>query len=576
MAEPVEQVLRSLLERARPVGVEWVPSAQAAGRVSAEEVRSTRNAPGFPRAAMDGYVCHHEDVQQASSENPVRLVVTGECRPGKPPAAGPGRGEAWVISTGAAMPLRGDRVLPLELVRREGAAVVLAEAPPRKRHVVRPDEELPEGATIVREGEAVSPGAVAALIAGGVSELRVYRRPRVVLFCTGDELTEPPGPPAPGRVLNTNAFALTAELSRAGCEVDYGGTLPDRPEALRAAFHRALAGPYDVVLTTGAVSVGRYDRVPRVWLDLGAEKVAGRVDLKPGGPFFAGVVGRRWAVALSGSPAACLAAYHLLVRPLLLRLGGRRHVVRPLVTVPLQGELPATDRMRAVWAALVPAGSRMEVQPLSGPVLESLARAQALLLLKSKTPYLRPGSGVPALLLDHAETGDALEIPDACPAPLVVGVVGESGAGKTAVVEGLVRRLRDLGLRVGVVKHAPHGFQLDREGSDSERAARAGAAAVVLAGDAEAAVRAFPDHPLTLQEAVALCRPDGVAAPDVVVVEGFQHPAHRTVLVGRPKEPTRERAWCELPGWDEVPRASWEALLDGLAARLVRVVREGG
>lgn len=572
MPEPLEEVLRTLLESARPVGVEWVPSGQAVGRVSAEEVRSARNAPGFPRAAMDGYVCHDADVQGVSAGNPVRLAVTGECRPGRPPAAGPNRGEAWVISTGAAMPLRGDRVLPVEWVRREGAEVLVAEVP-GKRHVVRPDEELPEGATIVRQGEAVSPGALAALIAGGVPEIRVYRRPRVVFFCTGDELAEPPGQPAPGRVFNTNAFSLGAELVRAGCEVDYGGTVPDRPESLRAAFQRALAGAYDVVLSTGAVSVGRHDRVPRVWLDLGAEKIAGRVDLKPGGPFFAARAGKRWVVGLSGSPAACLAAYHLLVRPLFLRLAGHRHVVRPVAVVTLQGELPATDRMRAVWATLTATNPYLEVQPLTGPVLDSLARAQALLLLKPGTPHLRAGSKVPALLLNHPETGDSLEIPDARAAPVVVGVVGASGAGKTAVVEGLVRRLRDVGLKVGVVKHAAHGFQVDREGSDSDRAARAGAVAVLLAGDQELAVQAFPGHPVALQEAVPLCHLEGVVAPDVVLVEGFRHPGHRTVLVGPPKEPASERPWCELPAWNTVPRASWEALLDDLAGQLVRLVR---
>lgn len=570
----MEEVLKTLLRHVQPVGVEWVPSAQAAGRVSAEEVRSTRNAPGFPRAAMDGYVCYDADVQGASAGNPVRLAVTGECRPGKPPAAGPNRGEAWVISTGAAMPRRGDRVLPLESVRREGAEVLVTEVP-RKRHVMHPDEELAEGATIVRQGEEVSAGALGALIAGGVPEIRVYRRPRVVLFCTGDELAEPPGPPAPGRVFNTNGFALGAELVRAGCEVDYGGTLPDRPESLKAAFRRALAGPYDVVLSTGAVSVGRYDRVPRVWLDLGAEKVAGRVDLKPGGPFFAARAGKRWVVGLSGSPAACLAAYHLLVRPLLLRLAGHRHVVRPVAVVTLQGELPATDRMRAVWATLAATNPHLEVQPLTGAVLESLARAEALLLLKPGTPHLRAGSRVPALLLNHRETGEALEIPDARPAPVVVGVVGASGAGKTAVVEGLVRRLRDVGLKVGVVKHAAHGFQVDREGSDSDRAARAGAAAVLLADDQELALRVFPGRPLALQELVVLYPLEGVVAPDVVLVEGFRHPGHRTVLVGKPKEPARERPWCELPARDELPRTSWQALLDDLAAQLVRLVREG-
>ncbi|MER3456177.1 MAG: hypothetical protein C4304_04690 [candidate division GAL15 bacterium] len=578
MAERLEEVLRALLEEARPLGVEWVPSGQAFGRVAAEEVRSQRTAPGFARAAMDGYVCHDADVQGACAEQPVRLQVTGECRPGKPPAVGPDRGEAWAISTGAAMPLRGDRVLPVEVVRREGSVVVIAQPPPRKPHVVRPDEELAEGSCILQEGQVITPGVVAALVGGGVPEVRVYRRPRVLLLCTGDELTEPPGPPPPGKVLNTNAFALVAELSALDCQVEYGRTVPDRPEALRSAFLRALSRPYDVILTTGAVSVGRYDRVPRTWLDLGAKKLAGRVDLKPGGPFFAARLQHRWVVALSGSPSACLAAYHLLARPLLLRLAGCRNVVRPVVSLPLKGWLPATDRTRAWWARLLQTPQGPVVEPLRGVVLDSLARAEALVLLPAGSFFLREGSLVPVMLLNHAELSERLVLPNPLPAPLVVGVVGASGSGKTSWIEGLLVRLRDAGLHVAVVKHAPHGFQLDRQGSDSDRAARAGAVAVAVVGDGELAVRCFPRMPVPSDATADLCWQLAGrcgAWPDVVVVEGFRHPGPRTILVGPPKEPLGERPWCELPRWGELPGPARQALLEDLAARLVRMVREG-
>ncbi|MDR5682770.1 MAG: molybdopterin-binding protein [Armatimonadota bacterium] len=184
---------------------------------------------------------------------------------------------------------------------------VVAQSPPRKPHVVQPDEELQEGSQVLHAGAVVGPGAVAALVARGVPEIPVYRRPRVVLFSTGDELSEPPAEPAPGKVFNTNASALVAEISRLGCEVEYRGILPDRPESLRAAFREVLSGSCDVVLTTGAVSVGCYDRVPQVWLELGAQKVAGRVDIRPGGPFFAARVGRRcsWSKSPRTVPWSC-------------------------------------------------------------------------------------------------------------------------------------------------------------------------------------------------------------------------------------------------------------------------------
>src|SRR5439155_1070221 len=162
--------------------------------------------------AMDGYVCHEFDVGAASPAHPVRLRVSGEVRMGEPPGEGPDPGEAWSITTGGAMPLRGNRVVPIEWVRRYGDELVM-----------------------------------------------------------------------------------------------------ERPaEALRESFKEAAAVSYDVVLSTGGVSVGPHDKVPRTWLDLGVKRIIGRIDLKPGGPFFAGLVGSMWVIGLSGSPAAALATYHLL------------------------------------------------------------------------------------------------------------------------------------------------------------------------------------------------------------------------------------------------------------------------
>src|SRR5262249_13428532 len=132
----------------------------------------------------------------------------------------------------------------------------------------------------------------------------------------------------PGRIFNSNAVTLTGLLADAGCEVVNHGIVRDAPEEMRAAF-AALREHYDAVVSTGGVSVGRYDAVHRTWLDLGAQRIVGRVDLKPGGPFFAGRLAGSWALGLSGTPVACLAAFHLLARPFFMRLAGRHATIRP-------------------------------------------------------------------------------------------------------------------------------------------------------------------------------------------------------------------------------------------------------
>src|SRR5207245_10672553 len=171
------------------------------------------------------------------------------------------------------------------------------------------------------------PAGAGARAATAAVTLRGHRRPRVALVATGDELvdaTEGAVPLPPGRVFNSNAVTLSGLLRGIGCDVEYHGIVPDAPDGMRSAF-ASLWEQYDVVLSTGGVSIGRHDAVHRTWLDLGAQRIVGRVDLKPGGPFFAGRLGHSWVVGLSGTPAACLAAFHLMARPLLMRRAGRRH-----------------------------------------------------------------------------------------------------------------------------------------------------------------------------------------------------------------------------------------------------------
>jgi molybdopterin molybdotransferase len=543
----LEDAVDRLMDATVPLPVESVPLWEANGRVAAEDVDAPGPVPHFARPAMDGYVCHDSDVRDASSQHPVVLRITGAVRMGDLPGRGPGPGEAWSITTGAPMPERGDRVLPVETVRRDDDQLRVDQPPGRKTHVAGPGETIRQGARLVRAGEVVLPAAAGALTACGVGTLRVYRRPRVAVVATGDELidaVEGRAPLPPGHVFNSNTVTLGGLLREAGCDVDYRGIVRDSPQEMRTAF-AALGGQYDVILSTGGVSIGRYDAVHRTWLDLGARRIVGRVDLKPGGPFFAGRLGDSWAVGLSGTPVACLAAFYLLARPLLARLAGRRHAVRPVREVILAGPFPlATDRMRVLWARRDLTQGRISVALLRDPAsgeLAGLLRANALVLVPPGSPPLPSGSRVSALLLDQDEDHDHLTIDPPRRGPLVIGVVGVAGSGKTTVIADLVRKLAVHGVRAVAVKHAAHGFDLDREGSDSARLASAGAALVMLAGPAETLLRIAaplrdPDLAATLATVIAEHVWDSV--PALVLVEGFQHPSGPVIMVGPQKSGT--------------------------------------
>ena len=605
----------------------------AAGRVAAVTLRAGSDVPGFDRVMMDGFACRAADIATATPTRPVTLRVTGSLAAGHVPQGGPEPGEAWEVATGAALPPGADVVVPVEETRRHGTVVRVLRALPAGRHVAPRGEDVAAGAVLVEEGDVITPAAVQALVAAGVIVVPVRRRPRVLLLSTGDELRPVPAVPVAGPrrapfapdeataidlplpapfVYNSNAVALAAALGEMGLEVEEGGVVPDDPDALRLAFATALEADADVILTTGGVSVGTRDRVPHTWRELRVRRLLGRLDVKPGGPFFAARARGKWILGLSGSPAACWATFQVLVRPFLLRLAGRSLTVRPVVDVVLAEPFPkASGRPRLLWARLGGDGPpyRARVVTGAGGRLTGIADSTGLLWIPAGTPPLPAGARLRALRLDWPEDRDDLDDllagadgPESCkprpPAPPAqdrasfpdrslprapfpgdlppaVAVVGLSGSGKTHVIAGLIRRLRARGLRPVAIKHAAHGFDLDRPGTDSQRLAEAGAAAVWLVGPGEGAARlqvpdgaddaAPPDDPRPWLEAAAFTawRLEG-HPPDLLLVEGFTRSHLPKVLVGRDRDEP-------VPGGviARVPERPGEEEIDRLAARLV-------
>jgi molybdopterin-guanine dinucleotide biosynthesis protein MobB len=270
---------------------------------------------------------------------------------------------------------------------------------------------------------------------------------------------------------------------------------------------------------------------------------------------------------------ACLAAFHLLVRPLLRRLAGARAVVRPVEIHALADRWPRpAGRLRALWGRLDADGLiHLLTDPAAGR-LTRLTAANVLVLLPGGTPALAPGAHVAVLRLDRGEDREGLRISRADPGPLVIGVTGASGSGKTSAIVGLIRRLSGRGLRVAAIKHAAHGFEIDRPGSDSARMMEAGAVRTILAGPSESAVRVAGETPLA--RLIGGMSTAGEAAPDVILVEGFGTAAgHLIVQIGPPKSdaPAGE-PWKTIPALARLSESDFERALDGVSAGIVALL----
>lgn len=313
-AEALAQVLASL---PGPLAAERVPLAEAAGRTLAEPVRSDVDLPPFEKSMMDGFALAAASLGPGGG----RLRVVGEARAGAPFAGTVAPGTCVEIYTGAELPAGTDAVEMVENVRREGPEAVFTRGVRPAQHVGHRAEILRTGAVVLEPRRRLTPADLSVLAAVGADPVPVFRRPRVSVLTTGDELVSPRERPGPGQIREGNTFFLAAACAAHGARVVRCAIVRDERAALAQAFGAALEDS-DVLVTTGGVSVGKYDLVGAAFEALGVRPVLHKVAVKPGKPIWFGMRGSTPVLGLPGNPVSALLGFELFVRAALVRLGG--------------------------------------------------------------------------------------------------------------------------------------------------------------------------------------------------------------------------------------------------------------
>jgi len=331
----VDQALAFLLAGARPVAdIEQVPTLTASGRVLARAQYSTLDVPPLDNTAMDGYAVCAADCASGETRLPVSQRIPAGSVP--QPLA---RGTAARIFTGAPVPPGADAVVMQECCVQEGDAVIVKHRPQAGEWVRRVGEDIRAGSEILAAGMKLRPQDTGLAASVGIAALPLYRRLKVAVFFTGDELVMPGELLPPGRIYNSNRYSLNGLLQSFGCEVTDYGIVPDRLDATRAVLREAAAGN-DLIVTSGGVSVGEEDHVKP------AVEAEGRLNMwkiavKPGKPLAFGEVdagGGRKAhfIGLPGNPVSSFVTFLVFVRPFLLRCQGVARV-EPL-SYPLRAD----------------------------------------------------------------------------------------------------------------------------------------------------------------------------------------------------------------------------------------------
>ena len=387
----VEAALGLLDAQLHPLDAELVSVGAAGGRVLADAIASDVDVPGFDRATMDGYAVVAESTEGAAAYNPLPLIVLGDSMPGRPFAGAVGVGQAVRIMTGAPLPAGCDAVLPAEWIdTATGARVGAIAAVSPGKHVGRRGEDVTRGTTILQRGRALRPQDLGMLSAIGVGQVRVFRKPRVRLVVTGNELLPAGSSPHGHCIADANGPMLSALAERDGAVVDFPALVPDEHDAILRALHADA----DVIIVSGGSSVGVEDLAPSLLATHGELMVHG-IAMRPSSPTGFGRLEHRLVFLLPGNPVSCLCGYDFFAGRAIRALGGLpkawpyRRVVAPLAR-KISSPIGRLD-----YARVQMIDDRVEPLAIGGAsMLSSTTRADGFVLVPADSEGFAAGTAV--------------------------------------------------------------------------------------------------------------------------------------------------------------------------------------
>jgi molybdopterin molybdotransferase len=426
----VEDAQNTVLNTIKLLPTERVSLQESVGRVLAEEVASDMDISPFDNTAMDGFAVRFEDFeawncaqdsgnspdeQGIDPSSPLRLTVVGRIGAGEVWNEVLQPGEALRIMTGAPLPEGANTVVKIEDTevlgvseqRPEGSDVVFTRMPKRGEHVRAKGEEATKGQILLRKGDIINPASVGLMAATGHSEAVVYRRPRVTIFSTGDELVDIDTIPGPGQIRNSNSYSLAAQVIMAGGIPRIMPRAEDTREGLADSVRAALADS-DFVITSGGASVGDFDFVAPVVNDLG-ELFFTRVNMRPGKSQIFGIIDGIPLFGLPGNPGAASVGFEIIIRPALRKMQGFSDLKRVTTMAVADAAIKKNDETRRLYLRArlnQDAKGAYHVLPdknQSSALLGALNRSNCLLVVPEGDGSINAGEQVKCIRLDISE-----------------------------------------------------------------------------------------------------------------------------------------------------------------------------
>ena len=397
---------RDILLRVSPVTTEAVDTVRARGRVLAEDLYSKVDLPHFARAAMDGYAVIAKDTFGASASQPGYLKFAGTVEMGKEATRPIEKREAVRISTGGMMPPGSDAVVMVEYTEEAATGTVeIHRGVSPGQNVIQVGDDIQKGAPVFARGRRLRAHDLGALTGIGVSKINVYKKPRVALISTGDEIVEAEREPLPGQVRNINQHSLAGLIDECGAELKDFGVVRDEREALKDALGRALDWA-DVVMLSGGSSMGAKDIALDVILSFpDAEMIFHGISVSPGKPTIYARAAGKPVLGLPGYPVSALVIFELFAAPLVRALGGEaaaaagqfKKTTRAILKTNVASQAGREDYIRV---CLEEADAKLYARPLpskSGAIF-TLVKADGMIRVDLNQEGIEQGEEVEVIL----------------------------------------------------------------------------------------------------------------------------------------------------------------------------------
>ncbi|HAT4189767.1 molybdopterin molybdotransferase MoeA [Clostridium perfringens] len=318
----LEEALEILNKNTKALKSEVVSIKDSLKRVLYGDVKSKINNPPFNKSVFDGYAFKSEDSKGTSKENPIELKIVDEIFAGMWPEIEIKHGEAIRIMTGAPIPVGADCVLKQEETERHGDLVKIFKEMKSYENISFMGEDIKIGETLIKKGKRLDYADLGIMASSGISEVLVYKKPRVSIISTGDEVCDINSTLKPGKIYDSNLYSLSARIEELGYNILYmehvGDNIIKIGKAIEKAFEKS-----DIVFTTGGASVGEKDLMQKVSESIGFERLFWKIKIKPGSAVVCSKKEEKILISLSGNPNAALTTFELLGKPVLKKLEGK-------------------------------------------------------------------------------------------------------------------------------------------------------------------------------------------------------------------------------------------------------------